>query len=464
MAKRESNNTRMAKKSLAPIKTILPYFIGFLIPPILAGILSTLSFVRDTFVHTLPPIELTSEELSAKPLKHSPSLPQAVIVLGKSGTQITEALGAYDVLSQSGLFDVYAAADKLALLPTTGFLGVIPDVTFSQIKQVDLLVLPSVLDSKEPALLEFIRTWAPQAKLTVVLGEGIRGLLRSEAVTLTQASTHFLALSDLQSSYSQIRFQTIRSVKEDNVLTSPGLVASYPALLEAVAFFSDTQKGKKLADTLGLTDLSPFQTPLPPPKDIPSLTFWDLFRVFWLTSFGWDRLKTAVFLYPGVSEIGLANCVDSLPRTFAAKMVTIGKRRAPLLTRNGLRVVPYLSIPETPDDLDLLLLPPGKPLTLERDSEIQAWIRQSSSKMKDFTTVKPGGSFYENLKLIEKIFDRPTVNWVAKLTQFPSALLWEAPTTKTKTSWILVLCPLALGLVGVFLTSALLRKYRDSYK
>src|SRR3546814_1569686 len=60
------------------------------------------------------------------PPEHDPDKPTAVVLLSNQGAEVTDVLAPYEVLSESGAFNVYAAAPEREAVTLSGGLDVLP--------------------------------------------------------------------------------------------------------------------------------------------------------------------------------------------------------------------------------------------------------------------------------------------------------------------------------------------------
>jgi hypothetical protein len=63
---------------------------------------------------------------------HDPAKPTAVIVLSLHGTNVADVLAPYEVLAETGAFNLYTVAERREPVPMTGGVDVIPDLSFGQ--------------------------------------------------------------------------------------------------------------------------------------------------------------------------------------------------------------------------------------------------------------------------------------------------------------------------------------------
>lgn len=99
-----------------------------------------------------PPVPVDAAAAPA----HDPTKPTAVVVLSLAGTNVADALPPYEVLANTGAFNLYTVAEQRQPMPLTGSVDLIPDMTFGQLADrlqaaPDVIVVPEIYDRGEPS-------------------------------------------------------------------------------------------------------------------------------------------------------------------------------------------------------------------------------------------------------------------------------------------------------------------------
>ena len=86
-----------------------------------------------------------------------PARPTAAVLLSQAGTEITDFLAPWAILSASGAFNVVAVAAEPGVAPTNGRLGIVPQQTLVEFDAAhpggaDLVVVPNILDPENPTI------------------------------------------------------------------------------------------------------------------------------------------------------------------------------------------------------------------------------------------------------------------------------------------------------------------------
>ena len=451
------------------MKKIVIYLAAFIVPPILITTLRGVSSVSDVMIHKAPKpltMPVVTSTTGLKTASDSTQL-RAIIVLGSSGTELTDFMAPYEILAESGGFEVSTAAASRDLLQTTGAVNVLADSTFSDAPVPDLLVIPAVLDPTEPALLAWIKLNAPKARLVLSLCEGARVAQNAGLTENKKMTSHFIALEDLRANAStpksgQIRGQNngqasstttwiegMRYVEDHNLISSAGITASLDATLYAVEKLKGAETAQLTAQRLGYA----WKQEMHPSEPISTAPLYTLHATDFLGLFlgaGLDlnHHPIGIVLYPGVSELALAANLDTLPRTLSSRVFTISPERKIVKTQHGLQLIASQSFAD-PDLPDFWIVPSGK------GSAIPKEIRDSGIPIRDFSSQEAGRAFDQALEIVSTTQGSSIARTVAKLMEYPIAPSNGELDSRT---WILIRNAILLGLAGVFVAWLLLKR------
>jgi transcriptional regulator GlxA family with amidase domain len=426
------------------------YTLAFIIPPLILGTLFAFKTMARVMIISQPnPVSL---EKSPPVKQFPPNKPRAAIITSVAGTQVTSLMAAYGLLSTSDEFAVFTVAPERTFLPVTGGLAILPDFSFANAPTADLIVVPAVLDPSNIRILEWVKQQAPKAKMILSLCEGARVLANAGLLKGRQATSHFLAISDLKRTEPNANWkQGPRVLTDGNITTSAGVMASYEAVLFAIEQFAGKKAAEKAYRALGL--------PASDPKFIQTLVHpSDLLVLGMKSAFTWSRQTLEVLLYPGVNEISLAALLDTLPRTMTLETFTVAKKRRIIASQHGMMLIPQHAIEEVPP-AEMLLIPSG-----ESQSEFKnthEWVQKENIPVKSFFYDVPGSSYDRALDLVYQLTyneDPATAalitSFIAKVMNYPRALIKEGPNSAlyALTRSRLLIWPLIIGLISVLIT------------
>src|SRR5918998_3753884 len=101
------------------------YVMALIVPPVLVAVFGVKAGLAARYEGPPAAARAQAGEPPAPP-GHDPDKPTAVVLLGNRGSEVTDVLAPYEVLSESGAFNVYAAAPKREAATLSGGLDVLP--------------------------------------------------------------------------------------------------------------------------------------------------------------------------------------------------------------------------------------------------------------------------------------------------------------------------------------------------
>lgn len=150
---------------------LLPLF-AFLVVPAVGYTASSTSYEESRYT-PFPAADSSAQAVAAAATpRHDPTKPTAVKVIGSSGANAADALVPYAVLASTGAFNVHTVAPERRPLPLLGGLDLVPDLSFTQLRQrldgaaPDVTVVPDMPTSgaadATPSMppRAHVRTWA----------------------------------------------------------------------------------------------------------------------------------------------------------------------------------------------------------------------------------------------------------------------------------------------------------------
>jgi len=293
---------------------------------------------------------------AAAPRTPDRTRPAAAVLLSQAGTEVTDFLAPYAILSASGAFDVWAVAPELEVAPLNGGVGVLPERTLAVFDAehpdgAAVVVIPNVLDPDAPAVLDWVRRQSAHGAVIASICEGARVLAATGLVDDREATTHFAVLGDLRAEHPSVRWRDDRRWTEDGAFVmSAGVTAALDASLHLVARFAGRDAAARTAASL---DLDHVEDASAPPF---ALTAADLTTAVANGALVWPKQRVRIALADGVDELPLAAALDAYPRTFAATSASVTPERVAVRSRHGLVLVPSEDTADVRDG-DLVLRP-----------------------------------------------------------------------------------------------------------
>jgi putative intracellular protease/amidase len=313
------------------------------------------------------------------PPPHHPDKRTAVVVAGATGAESIDVLVPYQVLAESGEFNVYTAAPErrpLPLFPGTPTLrgaDFLPHFSLAEFDEQittepDVIVIPFVPAADSPdnaGLLAWLRERVtPDTTVLTICGgswvaaeagllDGRRATNHQNVLPLVRDTHPTVAWSDGQ-----------RWIQDGNVISSAGITAGVDATLRALEQLVGRDAAADVADRIGYPHLRFLDDPSyeVPAADTTVRTVNAAYR--------WERTRLGVTLYDGVGEIELASIVDLYPRTFTNTIQTIATHDGVVETRHGLHLVARHRL-EEPLDVGRVVVPGTPPA--QTAAEIDRW-------------------------------------------------------------------------------------------
>jgi transcriptional regulator GlxA family with amidase domain len=134
------------------------------------------------------------------------------VVLGASGSVITDALGPYEVFARSPAFFVYTVSASRPTAMLSGGLAVVPDYSLEDVDaglapEPDVVVVPAVVapnGKKEAPLREWITRRADRGARLLGVCNGSRLLAATGLLDGRRATSHWSSISGLERSHPQV--------------------------------------------------------------------------------------------------------------------------------------------------------------------------------------------------------------------------------------------------------------------
>ncbi|MCE7999488.1 MAG: hypothetical protein HEP70_11570 [Rhodobiaceae bacterium] len=262
-----------------------------------------------------------------------------VVVAQNGGTEVTDFLVPYGVLSRAGVGEVRAVSTE------AGPVYLWPGLTIEADESVDafdarkpdgadLVIIPAVLDPEDQVLIGWLQQQSAKGAMLVSICDGALVLARTGLLDGRRATGHWYTRKTRQEDFPNVLWQeNTRYVRDGNIATSAGVSASLPISLHLVDMLAGKARAEALAAELSLEGFSAEHNS--EAFQLGAANVWVAARNF---LFGWPRDKYALVLSDGMDEIALAFAVDMFARTYRSQAVPVGSEAVRSLT--GLTVLP----------------------------------------------------------------------------------------------------------------------------
>src|SRR5215472_5656832 len=342
-----------------------------------------------------------------------PSKKIAVVLSSAYGAEITDTLPNFEILADSGAFNVFSVAPERTVLPLVSetlrptSLDFIPHFSYaeyaSQIgRDPDLIVIPGMpgyTPQRDAAMVDWIRAHA--GPNTTVLGICIGGIVLADTGLLDghTATTNVGVMNDLAAKHPATTWvPNVRYYDDGNMVESTTLTSGIDATLHIVDRFAGRATALDVARQIGYPNTNYLDDPRwtwPSQQWPTAATLDDRFGLIFATGAFRTQQPLGVPLYDGVSEAGLAGLLDPNAGTLNSRPYVMAPERSVVRSRNGFQLVPRYDFRAVPA-LDRVLVPAGTDSDAKRQV-IAAWSADKAHQTAEdiFQNVGKGETAYE---------------------------------------------------------------------
>ena len=439
---------------------IVVYLLAFVVPPVLVAVVGTKAALSDRYEVPPAAARVRAGELPAPPT-HDPDKPTAVVLLSNRGSEVTDVLAPYEVLSESGAFNVYAAAPERRPATLSGGLDVLPQLSLAELDRrregevSDLVVVPAMWDvgsAGQRLVAEWLKEHVDGTGTVMSVCDGAEVLADAGLLDGRRATANWANISRWEARYPDAEWvRGLRYVEDGNVLTAAGVTSGVSATLHVVRGYVGEEAAADLAQKIGYPDQRLGEEPR---IEADRLTVSDrALYVLW-GAYGWGKPRIGVVLNEGTSEIELASAFDAYPGSaFTSKTTSLapGGPRSPVRSEHGLLFVPRHDLEAAPP-LDRVLVP-GRDAASATDPALLSWARENGLEPEYVHAyAHEGFPFDATLRDLAEHENAPVASFLARLLEYPTGHLELAgggwPFTR-------LLRPLAVGLLGLVIVAAL---------
>ena len=453
------------RKTLFILTRIAIYLLAFLAPPLLVGFVGM--YAAETGAYEKAPHAATSfgaQEAPAPPTQDT-TKPTAVVLMSNEGAQVTDVLAPYEVLSESGAFNVYAAAPQREAVPLGGGLDVLPQLSLGELdrrlggKDPDVIVVPAMPEVGTPEdrpVAQWLKDNSKGDTTILSVCNGAEALADAGLLDGRSVTANWARIDGFKKRYPETEWvRGLRYVEDGNLVSTAGITSGINGTLHVVSEFIGDEAAEELAREIGYPDRRIGASPEIP---VNRMTTSDGVLFVLNAAYRWNKPSIGVVLNEGVGEIELASVIDVYPgEAFTADTTTLapGGPRTTVTSEHGLAFVPRFDL-EDASDLDRLLVP-GREAPSATDPALRAWARERGLKPEYVHAESVGSSgasfpFNATLTDLAKQENVPIARFTAKALEYPTDHLDLAGP-----GWplSLLLGPLAVGLLSLLLVTGL---------
>jgi putative intracellular protease/amidase len=348
------------------------------------------------------------------------------VVLGASGSVITDAFGPYEVFARSQEFFPYTVSASRPTAMLSGGLAVVPDFSLEDVDaglapEPDVVVVPAVAapnGKKEAALRDWITRRVDRGASLGVCNGG-RLLAATGLLDGRRATAHWSAIKGLERSRPQVDWvRGQRYVQDGTITTTAGVTSGVFGALRLVEQLAGAGEAQRVGQELAYPGWS-----LHGPTEIPAQRWAPRDLAYLLAAaFPWSRPTVGVGLVEGVGELEVAAPFEVYASSFAARTVPIAAT-ATVTTRHGLRLVATPTDAIAPE-VDRLIVP-GAHTTDQVDPQLLAWAAARGLQVELPNGGQAAGQFSYDAMLADLAShsDQTTARVTAKTIEYPTEQL-----------------------------------------
>ena len=265
------------------------------------------------------------------------------VVLGTTGSVVTDALAPYEVFARSPKFHVYTVSAQRRPVPLTGGLPILPDYTYRDAPAPDVVAVPALADPAGPDEAP-LRDWitAQYQRGAIILGvcAGSAVLAPTGILNGDRATSFWSRIDGLAADYPDVEWvRGERYVQDGRILTTAGVTSGVVGALRLVERLAGPAEAARIG-----TEVAYPQWTLDGGTGIPVRTVSVADAPYALNAlFPWGRPSIGVGLVDGVGEIDVAAAFELYAGTSSAARAIPLANHQTARTAHGALLVPELA-------------------------------------------------------------------------------------------------------------------------
>lgn len=396
------------------------------------------------------------------PRAHDPAKPTVAFVTSANGTNAADLLGPYEVLAGTGKVNAYVVSSGSRLIPTTGGLDLVPDLTFDELgrllaernDRLDAVVIPAL--NKPPAtelasITGWLREQSAGGTLTVSVCNGARTLAASGLLDGRRATSHWWRLNGLRADFTEVTWLAGRRYVDDgNVITTAGVLSGIDGALRILERLVDADAARQAARRVHWRHYSPGAAA---PLAASAFEAKDVAIVSLTSSYEPGPATIGVRLIDGTGELELASAFNTYTESMIGRTIAVGD--GPVRSRHGLTFVPRATVAAAAGDVDRLLVP-----GMEAARRQAAGDAPAGGPRPEYLHAGDEFAFDPVLRDIARTYNVQTARWAAKTLEYP---VIDVRLTGSTWPWAATVIPVVLALLGAaaaIVTGTAFRRFR----
>jgi putative intracellular protease/amidase len=332
-------------------KRVSTYVVAAMVPPAIALAWGVQSLVARE--HPQPPPPLEAMELARVPRPPiDTAKPTVVILLGADLTEITDALGPYEVFARARKYNVVTASTSRQPSLLSGGLRVMPHYTLHELDTIvrhpAVVVVPNLPNADDAAnrpIIDWIRQKAHAGATIHSWCKGAMALAETGLLDGGTATAHWGDIETLEARYPRVTWvRGVRWIDRGQLVMSAGITSGIDASLHLLRRIAGDSTARRIASEIRYPM---YHYAIDPVVEQYSLRLADLVLVA-NAAFRPFRPTIGLGLYDGIGELDLSNLYDAHGHTMVATVEAVATDDRAIVTAHGLTVLPSLAVSGAP--------------------------------------------------------------------------------------------------------------------
>jgi AraC family transcriptional regulator, transcriptional activator FtrA len=293
-----------------------------------------------------------------------PTKPTVVVLLGRDLTEITDALGPYEMFARAGKYNVVMAASERQPTLLTGGLRILPHYSLAEIDSIlagpaSVVVIPNLPNAGHPVnrpVIDWIRQQAHAGALIHSWCKGAMALAETGLLDGQTATAHWGDIDGLEKRYPAVKWiRGVRWIDRGQYVMSAGITSGIDASLRVLIRIAGDSVAQRVAREIRYPN---YHFAIDPTVEQYELRAADAV-LYANAAFRLSRPRVGIALYDGVAELDLSNVYDAHVHTMVVEARTIAATTGPVITAHGLTLYPSHVITQSNAGSLYKLLVPG---------------------------------------------------------------------------------------------------------
>lgn len=288
--------------------------------------------------------------------------PIVAVIGANTGTELSDFVLPYAILTQAGVAEVHALATEAGPLQLRPALRIAPNATLAQFdtrhpEGADYVIVPALSTADHPAMIAWLQAQSAKGATVVSICDGALVVARAGLFKGRRATGHWFTHKQRERDFPETRWlKNVRYVADGNVVSSAGISAAIPVSLALVEAIGGQARAATVAAEIGAPDWNDRHD-----SEQFSVSAGMLLTLARNKLFSRPE-QLGLALEPGMDDLTLALGADAFNRTRRAKAVSLSATSAPVRTRHGLEIIPdQLMANDAADVANFRLLQLGTP-------------------------------------------------------------------------------------------------------